>query len=525
MPPPMSSESPPSSSKPSPQVVDHSSSTPRTTLLPAFTPVSSTPASPDSPKSSTKPEEMLSSHESSFASIETRPLSQSPICTPVSSPPPVALDDGTTQSSAVSPELSVAVAAVESNVAIKDKEDDAVVSPTAHPPVPSEPALSPDATRRMLVAAGKADDGEQQQEDDHTESSPSRPSKRTASGSMKTPVSSQPPSPEKGVGSSPIIDKDRIEEISSNLRTRLSYAMLKVQHGWTGQSLDELEQNVKPSPQHSPYKSPKPDYPHTLTIAPSLGRASKLFEYAGLNNSPQLKAAQVVIDEDENGHLSTTTSTATADIKSPSSPTHMRQDLGSKTYDPFWMDEAAPGSRHHVSSHPLSSPASSRSRSRSGGYTHLQFQPPLSANPNFKTPVQIMTTSPPPSRQKFSPPKSKGGAPITPDGLPALGTFSNKLPPSLSSRQSISPSPSSRRKGKPLQHTSQSGISATVADVAAVAAAAAEIEKEEAEKNKRAAAATEGADDRQKSEVDAIESLMFLSSPTTRSWSEADRGR
>ncbi|KAK9357912.1 hypothetical protein V1504DRAFT_397978 [Lipomyces starkeyi] len=516
MPPPMSSESPPSSSKASPHV-DQSSSSPRTTLLPAFTPVSSTPASPDSPKSA-KPEEVASSSHDSFASNDTRHLSQSLICTPVSSPPAVAVDDAA-KSSPGSPQKSTAVAAVVSNIAIKEGQYDAVGSPHAHPPVQSEPSLSPNAPRAISVAAAK--DGD---EDDvfraDTETSPTRPSKRTASGATKTPVSSQPPSPHKGVSSSPLIDKDRIQEISSNLRTRLSYAMMKVQHGWTGQSLDELEQNVRQSPQRSPYKSPKPDYPHTLTIPPSLGSPSQLFEYTRPNN-PTLTATHVVIDEDENGHLSTTTSMAAADSKTPS-PVHRRGELDSKTYESFWMNHA-PGARHAAPQPPPSSPTSSRSRSRSGGYTHLQFQPPLSANPNFKTAVPI--TSPP--RQKFSPVKSKRGArgaPITPSGLPALGTFSNKLPPSLSSRQSTSPSPSARRKNKPQLHKSQGGVSATVADVAAVAAAAAEFEKEEAEK-KRVAAAGEGTDDRQKSEVDAIESLMFLSSPTTRSWSEAERGR
>ncbi|KAK9239500.1 hypothetical protein V1525DRAFT_386572 [Lipomyces kononenkoae] len=520
----MSSDSPPSSSKPSPQV-NHSSSPPRSTLLPAFTPMSSTPASPDSPKL-TKQEQAgsLSSHDS-FASTETRRLSHSLICTPVSSPPAVALDEGSSKCTEVSPEQSTTVVAVESNVVIKDAQDDAAVSPHAHPPVQSEPALSPNATRPTSSIAGAKDEEQEEGCEFRARtgsSSPSRPSKRTASGSTKTPISSQPPSPDKGVGSSPIIDKDRIQEMSSNLRTRLSYALLKVQHGWTGQSLDELEQNVIPSPQHSPYKSPKPDYPHTLTIAPSsFGSSSKLFE---LDNSPPLKAAQVVINEDENGHLSTTTAISTADSKPPSSPTRRRGELGSKTYESFWMDQA-PGSRHHVASHPLSSspPTYSRSRSRSAGYTHVQFQPPLSANPNFKTPVPILAPTSP-SRQKFSPPKSKGAAPVTPDGLPALGTFSNKLPPSLSSRQSTSPSPSARRRAKPLQHKSQSAISATVADVAAAASAAAELEKEEAEK-KRAATAREGPDDRQKSEVDAIESLMFLSSPTTRTWSEAERGQ
>ncbi|KAJ8104301.1 hypothetical protein POJ06DRAFT_244179 [Lipomyces tetrasporus] len=518
MPPPMSSASPPSSPSEPPHA-DPSFSSARALLLPAFTPLPT--SAPASSSQSLKPEEIASllSHESSSSNATRRLSSQSPISTPVSSPPAVAAEDYDAKCSSVSPRKAAAAVATESIIAVKEGHENAVGSPRAHPPVQAEPALSPNATRPTSVAAPKDGDEDDDGFRSDAETSPTRPSKRTASGAIKTPISSQPSSPQKGVGSMPLIDKDRIQEISSNLRTRLSYAMMKVQHGWTGQSLDELEQTVKPqsSPQQSPYKPPKPDYSHTLTVQPSIAPSSQLFEYTR-SDSSQMTATQVVIAEDENGHLSTTTSMSTVDSKAPS-PFHRRRESDSKTYDSFWMSHS-PSSRQAPPGTP-SSPTSSKSRPRSGGYAHLQFQPPLSADPNYSAPVPIAASSSPP-RHKFSPPKSKGGAPITPSGLPALGTFSNKLPPSLSSRQSTSPSPSTRRRSKQL-HKSQVVMSATVADVAAVAAAAAELEKAEAEKKRSAAG--DVADNRQKSEVDAIESLMFLSSPTTRSWSEPERGR
>lgn len=40
-------------------------------------------------------------------------------------------------------------------------------------------------------------------------------------------------------------EKPPIRQISSTLKTRLSYAMVKLQNGWSNQSLDELEKNMK----------------------------------------------------------------------------------------------------------------------------------------------------------------------------------------------------------------------------------------------------------------------------------------
>ncbi|KAF2668454.1 hypothetical protein BT63DRAFT_456095 [Microthyrium microscopicum] len=65
-------------------------------------------------------------------------------------------------------------------------------------------------------------------------------SKRTASGTVK------PPSPTRAVPPterSETVKKDlKVGELSSKLRTRLKYAMMKVQNGWEGQSLDQVEQ-------------------------------------------------------------------------------------------------------------------------------------------------------------------------------------------------------------------------------------------------------------------------------------------
>lgn len=126
--------------------------------------------------------------------------------------------------------------------------------------------------------------------------------------------------------------------------------------------------------------------------------------------------------------------------------------------------------------------------------------------------------------------KSPAGVPVRPDGLPVLGTFSNKVPPGIS-RNSTSPTPRRIRPARASHERSQSGTTlippmtpkqtadAAAAITAAAAAAAEELELEENNGRRGSDSSSSNADEasRQKSEVDAIESLMFLSSPTARS--------
>lgn len=69
--------------------------------------------------------------------------------------------------------------------------------------------------------------------------------KRTSSGTLKPTQhsSSVPNSPTvpRVKDKTPTINPERIAELSSDLRTRLSYALLKVQNGWQKRSLDEVE--------------------------------------------------------------------------------------------------------------------------------------------------------------------------------------------------------------------------------------------------------------------------------------------
>ncbi|KAF2456220.1 hypothetical protein BDY21DRAFT_372822 [Lineolata rhizophorae] len=77
-------------------------------------------------------------------------------------------------------------------------------------------------------------------------------SKRTASGTVKQTMLSSAPSRSPAVGHSRTTSLDsstsKIGELSANLKTRLSYAMVKVQNGWENHSLHELEDAAASSP-------------------------------------------------------------------------------------------------------------------------------------------------------------------------------------------------------------------------------------------------------------------------------------
>ncbi|KAK9472878.1 uncharacterized protein V1510DRAFT_416293 [Dipodascopsis tothii] len=172
-------------------------------------------------------------------------------------------------------------------------------------------------------------------------------------------------------------------------------------------------------------------------------------------------------------------------------------DRSGRTYEAFWQSQ--------------------------GGHPAPQYSPPgpayASSPPGYGSPGPHMYTSygtspgrPPPSSPlayQYSPPQphtpqfqqgpmtpqrsvvhAKGGL-FTEDGLPALGTFSNKIPPTMSlsaAKKSMSPrahdSPGRGRKKKNKYESPDKGP-------------------------------------KSKSEVEAVESLMFLSSPVARSWAEA----
>ncbi|MCJ1358392.1 MAG: hypothetical protein MMC33_008392 [Icmadophila ericetorum] len=96
--------------------------------------------------------------------------------------------------------------------------------------------------------------------------------KRTASGHVKTPSSSLPTSPEDGVAlghrrhTSTASATSQVGSLSDQLRTRLSYAMVKVQKGWESRTIDEIE-NL-PSQQASPVSTTSSLARHTPRIDP-----------------------------------------------------------------------------------------------------------------------------------------------------------------------------------------------------------------------------------------------------------------
>ncbi|MCJ1413929.1 hypothetical protein MMC32_000254 [Xylographa parallela] len=93
--------------------------------------------------------------------------------------------------------------------------------------------------------------------------------KRTASGHVKSASSSLATSPIEVLGNSHSRNTSttsagtQINELSDKLRTRLSYAMIKVQNGWQTRTIDEVEslastQGYVVSPKQ-PLRSPRPD--------------------------------------------------------------------------------------------------------------------------------------------------------------------------------------------------------------------------------------------------------------------------
>ncbi|KAH8809160.1 hypothetical protein F5884DRAFT_676578 [Xylogone sp. PMI_703] len=68
--------------------------------------------------------------------------------------------------------------------------------------------------------------------------------KRTADGQVKTPISPREVPfrrHSRTISNASSIGSNRLGELSSELRTRLSYAMVKVNNGWTSNSIDEVE--------------------------------------------------------------------------------------------------------------------------------------------------------------------------------------------------------------------------------------------------------------------------------------------
>ncbi|KAK7203438.1 hypothetical protein BZA70DRAFT_297204 [Myxozyma melibiosi] len=472
-------------------------------------------------------------------------------------------------------------------------------SPNALPPstAPTSDPVSPQPTSPVTSAA-TASAAAAAVLDSPTPS----PKKRTVSGSIKSP---EKPS------------SDRIQQISENLRARLSLAMLKVQHGWTDQSLEELEQTAAKSPRQR-------DHPRRMSIPPQTSAETttpRPASWAGFADhkrtnsappaangnlvSPRAPAASYYHQQQTTGlppHSQQNPTSVSPSFYAPptqSSPVYYYQQAHpppppfanyneqqvyyeqQRLYDQqvyeeqlrryeqqlrlakyrepdFLHDTDAAHERErqmpyyssHLKNTSLPPPLPPQQRYYvppvpPPGYRPASFASPQPQSPEHHRRGSVSrgrksqsSLSPEIAHSRLSPIQTSTGVPVRPDGLPVLGTFSNKVPPGIA-RNSTSPSPRKAKPNKTTRARPHSGHStfppltskqtadAAAAITAAAAAAAEELKKEELSGRRRGSDSSSSSNtdeaSRQKSEVDAIESLMFLSSPTARSgrtWKE-----
>ncbi|XMA17771.1 hypothetical protein WAI453_010562 [Rhynchosporium graminicola] len=175
----------------------------------------------------------------------------------------------------------------------------------------AEPLLAISSTRPTLTIA------------------PTAGQKRTADGQIK-PLSTSPSSPvarghsrnTSAVSNASSGASSRIGELSSELRTRLSYAMVKVNNGWQSNSIDEVESLA--SQAGSPTSS-------TSTLH---GRRNLITSPRNLITSPRTVIASI---QSHSGSVSQALQAPTSDFD-----LYPRVDQPSRTYESFWRDHSAP---------------------------------------------------------------------------------------------------------------------------------------------------------------------------------------
>ncbi|PVH76778.1 hypothetical protein DL98DRAFT_424927 [Cadophora sp. DSE1049] len=172
---------------------------------------------------------------------------------------------------------------------------------------------------------------------------PTAGQKRTADGQVK-PLSASPNSPKarghsrntSAVNNVSSVGSSRIGELSSELRTRLSYAMVKVNNGWQSNSIDEVESLA--SHAGSPTSS-----------------TSTLHGRRNLITSPRTVIAT----------LQSHSSSATQAVHAPTSDFDLypRGDQPSRTYESFWRDHSTPNypTQRQSTQTPVISPPASKS--------------------------------------------------------------------------------------------------------------------------------------------------------------------
>ncbi|RFU23592.1 hypothetical protein B7463_g12746, partial [Scytalidium lignicola] len=170
--------------------------------------------------------------------------------------------------------------------------------------------------------------------------------KRTADGQVKTPISPNGihfPTHSRNASNASSV-ASRLGELSSELRTRLSYAMVKVNNGWTSNSIDEVE--TLASQAGSPASS-------TSTLQ---GRRN-------LITSPRTNIASFQIQPSTNIPLH-----QDFDLYSRSEPT-------SRTYESFWRDHSSNSASYYRQSSQGLSINSPRS-------TKISLGPPADIHPS-----------------------------------------------------------------------------------------------------------------------------------------------
>ncbi|KAK6343381.1 hypothetical protein TWF730_010971 [Orbilia blumenaviensis] len=167
-------------------------------------------------------------------------------------------------------------------------------------------------------------------------------SKRTASGAIKAPSTSLPATPYQPATSSPRNGRERIGELSTQLRSRLSYAMIKMQNGLQGQSFDQVENYIVEKRQNRLSQSPSitasntPLIPpatigHTQTVATSqpLKRQTSVDSYSGglgISLIPSPAPASPRTPHTRVGRHSRTTSDPSAMFLGPAANINSQQD-------------------------------------------------------------------------------------------------------------------------------------------------------------------------------------------------------
>lgn len=160
--------------------------------------------------------------------------------------------------------------------------------------------------------------------------------KRTADGQIKSPSPPSPTRPRRGhsrntsaVSNVSSAASSRIGEISSELRTRLSYAMVKVNNGWQSNSIDEVESLA--SQAGSPTSSNSTLHGRRSITSPR----TAMIATAQLN-MPVTQAPMGDFD------------------------LYSRTEPQSRTYESFWRDHSTTVPMNNISKNPLAPPAEIR---------------------------------------------------------------------------------------------------------------------------------------------------------------------